>query len=113
MLWRRASALARLSQSPCCVGGSPPISRTPPGFGLSALFAFSDTTATVILVPSYTMAYLTGEMVWTVPTLAASGAIAASINLQPLSNRTLTEINVDADTDDSGDAGDDHSAVDE
>ena len=67
MLWRRASALARLSQSPCCVGGSPPISRTPPGFGLSAPFAFSDTTATVILVPSYTMAYLTGEMVWTVP----------------------------------------------
>ena len=35
--------------------------------------------ALVILVPSYTAAYLTGEMVYTVPTLAASATIAASI----------------------------------
>ena len=33
----------------------------------------------VILVPSYTVAYLTGEMVYTIPTLAASASIAASI----------------------------------
>jgi hypothetical protein len=35
--------------------------------------------AMVILVPSYTAAYLTGEMVYTVPTLAASASLAAAI----------------------------------
>ncbi|WP_208349127.1 hypothetical protein [Pseudaestuariivita rosea] len=35
--------------------------------------------ATVVLLPSYTAAYLTGQMVWVVPTLAASGFLAASI----------------------------------
>ena len=35
--------------------------------------------ALVILVPSYTVAYLTGEMVYTIPTLAASASIAAAI----------------------------------
>ena len=38
------SARARLSQTQCRVGWSPQISRTPLGFELSALFAFSDTT---------------------------------------------------------------------
>ena len=42
------SARARLSQSQCRVGWSPPISRTPPGFELSAPFAFSDTTPRIL-----------------------------------------------------------------
>ena len=33
------------------------------------------------LVPSYTAAYLTDKMVWVVPTLVASGFLAASIGL--------------------------------
>ncbi len=33
----------------------------------------------IILVPSYTAAYLTGEMVWVVPTLVASGILAANL----------------------------------
>ena len=43
------SARERLSQSQCRVGWSPRISRTPPGFELSAPFAFSDTTRMSIL----------------------------------------------------------------
>ena len=39
------SARDRLSQTQCRVGWSPQISRTPLGFELSALFAFSDTTS--------------------------------------------------------------------
>ena len=39
-----SSALDRLSQTPCRVGWSLQISRTPLGFELSAPFAFSDTT---------------------------------------------------------------------
>ncbi len=35
--------------------------------------------AAIVLVPSYTAAYLTGEMVWVVPTLVASGFLAASV----------------------------------
>lgn len=37
--------------------------------------------AAVVLVPSYLAAYLTGEMVWVVPTLAASSFFAATIGL--------------------------------
>ena len=39
-----SSARQRLSQGQCRVGWSPPISRTPPGFELSAPFVFLDTT---------------------------------------------------------------------
>lgn len=74
----------------------------------AALFAIAQAfvRVTVILVPSYTAAYITGEMVWTVPTLAASAAVAASITIRskPV-DRSATEINVDAD-DDGGDVDD-------
>ena len=33
----------------------------------------------ILLLPSYAAAWLTGEMVWVVPTLAASAAVAASV----------------------------------
>lgn len=33
----------------------------------------------VILTPSWTAAWLTGEMVWTIPTLAAAASVAAAI----------------------------------
>ena len=45
MVWKESSARQRLSQSQCRVGWSPPISRTPPGFELSAPFVFLDTTS--------------------------------------------------------------------
>ena len=56
--------------------------------------------ALVILIPSYTAAYLTGEMVYTVPTLAASASIAAAIKQSaPLD----TQQRVDEDGDGNGD----------
>ena len=45
-----SSARQRLWQSQCRVGWSPPISRTPPGFELSAPFVFLDTTASKLLI---------------------------------------------------------------
>ena len=33
----------------------------------------------MVLVPSYTAAYLTGQMVWTIPTMVAAGFFAAAI----------------------------------
>ena len=35
--------------------------------------------AMVVLIPSYTAAYLTGQMVWTIPTMVAAGFFAAAI----------------------------------
>ena len=55
----------------------------------------------IMLAPSYTVAALTGEMVWTVPTLAASGVLAA--NLKPSDPRTTRRV----DSDDDGDGDDD------
>ena len=49
--------------------------------------------AVVMLVPSYAAAYLTGEMVWTVPTLAAAGVLAA--NLKPTDPRTSRRVDSD------------------
>lgn len=37
--------------------------------------------AAIVLVPSYTAAYLTDKMVWVVPTLAAAGFFAGTISL--------------------------------
>lgn len=34
----------------------------------------------IILIPSYLMAYLTDKMVWVIPTLVASGIVAANID---------------------------------
>lgn len=38
----------------------------------------------IVLIPTYTVAYYTDKMVWTIPMLAAMGFIAASIKKQPL-----------------------------
>ena len=37
--------------------------------------------AATVLIPSYTAAYFTGEMIWVVPTLAASSFFAATIGI--------------------------------
>lgn len=37
--------------------------------------------AAIVLVPSYTAAYLTEQMVWVVPTLAASSFFAGSLQI--------------------------------
>ena len=59
----------------------------------------------IVLVPSYVAAYLTGEMVWVVPTLVASGLVAAGVN----SKTPTTRVDEDGDGDDGddGDNGDD------
>ncbi len=59
----------------------------------------------IVLVPSYVAAYLTGEMVWVLPTLVASGLVAAGVN----SKTPTTRVDEDGDGDDGddGDNGDD------
>jgi hypothetical protein len=52
--------------------------------------------AAIVLVPSYTAAWITGQMIYVVPTLAASGIFASSLS-QDQTNRNL----------DDGDDGDD------
>ncbi|PCI05265.1 MAG: hypothetical protein COB78_01220 [Hyphomicrobiales bacterium] len=37
--------------------------------------------AFIVLIPSYSVAYLTDKMVYVVPTLAAAGFLAASLNI--------------------------------
>ena len=59
--------------------------------------------ALVILVPSYTVAYLTGEMVYTIPTLAASASIAAAIK-----ESTPRDTRQRVDEDGNGDGGNEH-----
>ena len=56
--------------------------------------------AAIVLVPTYAVAYLTGEMVWVVPTLAAAGFFAASIGSDP-------DLTMRVDEDGDGDGGDD------
>ena len=55
--------------------------------------------AAIVLVPSYTAAYLTEQMVWVVPALVAAGFFAASIDLR-------TRVDEDGDHD-AGDKEDD------
>ena len=59
--------------------------------------------AAIMLIPSYTAAALTGEMVWTTPTLAGASALAASLKRPEDPTRAVDE----GDTDDasSEDAG--------
>ena len=57
--------------------------------------------AAIVLVPSYTAAYLTEKMVWVVPTLVAAGFFAASIDLR-------TRVDADHDDHDDHDDKDDH-----
>ena len=59
--------------------------------------------AAIVLIPSYAAAYFTGEMVWVVPTLAATSFFAANISTSDLTTKRLDE---DGD-DDGGDNGDD------
>jgi hypothetical protein len=55
--------------------------------------------ALIVLVPTYTMAYFTGQMVWVVPMLAACGFFAGTISLD---ERTTTQrLDDDNDSDDS------------
>ena len=47
----------------------------------------------IVLVPAYVAAYLTGEMVWVVPTLVGSGLVAAGIK----SKTPTTRVDEDGD----------------
>lgn len=55
----------------------------------------------VMLVPTYTVAYITNAMIYTMPMLAACTLLAAN-----LFNDDETEIRVDEDGGDGGDGGD-------
>ena len=55
----------------------------------------------VMLVPTYTVAYITKAMIYTMPMLAACTLLAAN-----LFNDDETEIRVDEDGSDGGDSGD-------
>ena len=46
----------------------------------------------IVLVPSYAAAYLTGEMVWVVPTLVGCGLLASAVGP---SDRTVTRVDED------------------
>ena len=63
-----------------------------------------------MLAPSYSAAYLTGEMVWVVPTLVASGFLAASIGA---SDRVITRVDEDGEDGDGEDEEDDSGGVEE
>lgn len=62
--------------------------------------------AAIVLLPSYTAAWLTGQMVWVVPTLAAASFFAANIG----ATETLTQRRVDEDGAETGSP--DETAVD-
>ncbi len=62
----------------------------------------------IILVPSYTAAALIGEMVWTVPTLAAASALAASLKASDTVTRFVDETDGGGDHADDDHADDDH-----
>ncbi|WP_157773128.1 hypothetical protein [Pacificitalea manganoxidans] len=47
--------------------------------------------AAVVLFPSYGAAYLTGQMVYVVPTLAAAGILASSITFERQTSRRVDE----------------------
>lgn len=53
--------------------------------------------ATVVLIPSYAVAWLTEQMVYVVPTLAAAGFFASSIGLSD--EATTRRVNEDVDSD--------------
>ncbi|MGJ8547232.1 MAG: hypothetical protein ACSHWZ_17435 [Sulfitobacter sp.] len=55
------------------------------------------TKALIVLLPSYAAAYLTDKMVYVVPTLAAAGFFASSLE-------TARPTRVDEDSDDSDDS---------
>lgn len=62
------------------------------------------TKAAIVLFPSYGAAWLTGEMVYVVPTLAAAGFLASAVGEQDIEK--LVDADVDTDVDvDTGEAG--------
>jgi hypothetical protein len=56
--------------------------------------------AAIVLVPSYTAAYLTDKMVWVVPTLAAAGFFAGTISLEQKQLRRRLDDDGEADAQD-------------
>ena len=70
------------------------------------------TRIAIILIPSYTAAALTGEMVWTVPTLAAASVLAASLKPTERTQRAVDDDGGDGDGDDDGDTDDVDTDVD-
>ena len=56
--------------------------------------------AVIVLAPAYVAAYLTGEMVWVVPTLVGSGFFAAFIGPRQVQ---ITRVDEDADDGDDDD----------
>ncbi len=52
--------------------------------------------ALIVLVPTYSMAWFTGQMVWVVPTLAACGFFAGTITLDARTTTQRLEDDVDA-----------------
>lgn len=57
--------------------------------------------AAIVLIPSYTAAYLTEQMVYVVPTLAAAGFFASSIAVTD--RATVRQVDEDGDDGDDGD----------
>lgn len=57
--------------------------------------------AAIVLFPSYAVAYISDKMVYVVPTLAAAGMLAATIETKDV-NRMLDDGD-DSDTDDDAD----------
>ena len=62
--------------------------------------------ASIVLVPSYTVAYLTEKMVYVVPTLAAAGFFAAATDVSQVRWRRRVD---DDGGDDGGDLHDPHN----
>ena len=56
--------------------------------------------AAIVLIPTYAAAYFTGEMVWVVPTLAATSFFAANLSTSDLTTKRLDE---DGDSDNGND----------
>lgn len=55
--------------------------------------------ALIVLIPSYTVAYLTEQMVWTIPTMVAAGFFAAAVS--DTANDTRNHVDGDGDADGS------------
>ena len=54
----------------------------------------ASTKALIVLIPSFFAAWLTGEMIWVIPTLVAAGFIASSID--PTKRVEEDEVDIDS-----------------
>ncbi|MXX21645.1 MAG: hypothetical protein F4Y06_03580 [Rhodospirillales bacterium] len=52
---------------------------------------------TIVLLPSYAVAYFTGEMVWTIPTLAAALVVATTLAGRADVSRNIDEGDIGTD----------------